>query len=227
MRLSCPETFAIPFADLPDEVSYHRGRVLDQGDTATSVEFALENSLRAQPCEMSDSRLLPRYTVYDEALRREFPSLSGGTDRSQAITIRSGCKVLKDHGLIASYKWAYLVDDVLKWMLSGHGGVVLGIDWHSAMDEPDDEGIIRVKGHHAGGLAIYAYGVCRSKGFINLFSAWGTWGGWKTRGKRDHIGCCKLPLEDLALLFRGNAEACTLQQVPYNAAHLNPSLRAP
>lgn len=216
MRLVRPEAFAQTFAQLPDEVYYRRGPILNQEMTSCCVEFSLENKLRAQPVMVGQSRLPPRYAVYDEAIQiDEFQDNDNDTARRMGTSVRAGCQALQRRGLISSYNWAYTVEDVMMWILSGQGGVVLGIDWHEGMDAPDAEGIIRLKGDHRGGHAIYCYGGCWSKGFAHLFQSWGDWGGWKVRGRRVNIGCCKLPLEDLRQLFRGNAEACTIIETPY------------
>lgn len=219
LRMVRPQAFAVPIEELPISRHYQRGAILNQEQTSCCVEFSLEAKLRGMPVRVGPSRLPARYEVYDEAIQiDEFPDNNDDIARCYGTTIRAGCRVLERRGLISSYEWTYSVDEILQWMLGGHGGLNLGIDWYEGMNQPSPEGIIRLTGKPIGGHAIYSFGIDRQRGLISLQNSWGPeWGGWELYGKRVNPGCAKLPLDDLKRLLDGNGEAVRITEVPYVA----------
>lgn len=224
LRSARPQPFAVPVEKLPKTKHFQRGIVLDQGQTSTCVEFSLEAKLRGAPVKVGQSRLPARFSVYDEAiLTDEFTGNDADTRREYGTSVRAGCKALVAKGLISEYKWLFSVDEILQWILGGHGGLVLGIDWYSGMNTPTEEGIIRMTGTHQGGHAIYCYGADREKELLALQQSWGTeWGGWDQRGQRINPGCARLPFNDLKRLLDGNGEAVAIMEVPYSRRRVTP-----
>lgn len=224
LRAARPFAFEVSLSDLPRSLRQPRGPILDQGQTSCCVEFSLRAKLMGSPVRVGPGRLPPLYSIYDEAVGiDEFPSNDDDPTRCYGTSVRAGCKVLQRLGLITEYKWLFSVDEVLKWILGGHGGLNLGIDWYSGMNEPDAEGIIRMKGSHQGGHAIYAFGADTSgeHEFLELQQSWGSeWGGWPTHtgplpNKKFFKGCARLPLSDLKRLLDGNGEAVAIVEAPY------------
>lgn len=217
LRAARPAAFTTPIDQLPLRKHYQRGALLDQGSTGTCVEHGLEAKLRGAPVKVGDVRLPARYTVYDRAIQLdESADNDHDIDRTMGTTVRAGCKVLQAMGMILEYKWVYSVEETLQWILGGHGGLVLGIDWWSGMDEPSAEGVIRMTGNLRGGHCLYAYGADRQANFIDLQQSWGPgWGGWTQSGRRVNAGCARLPLTDLKRLLDGNAELVTIVETPY------------
>ena len=234
MRAARPDAFKVPLDQLPAVRNYERGTILDQGNTGTCVEFSLRGKLMGAPCQVGPRRLPALYSIYDAAITTdEFPENDRDHARQYGTSIRAGCKVLMPReegddpsllrlGLISEYKWAFDEEDILRWILSGQGGLVLGIAWFSKMGEPDSEGIIRAHGIPQGGHAIYCFGADRVRGMVHLQNSWGTeYGGWYNRAipqlatRKVHLGCVRLPLEDLRKLMKMDGEAVTITEKPY------------
>jgi len=217
MAAARPQVFNIPPERLPNVKHYTRSPILDQGMTGCCVAFSLTAKLRGLPVRINPPRGPEPFALYDRAIAvDEFTDNDHDTARQYGTSVRAGCKVLQGMGLIESYNWAYTVDDVLQWILSGQGGLVLGISWYSWMDQPTRDGVIRRPPGSSstleGGHAIYAYGADRKAGFIDLQNSWGVdWGGrLKINGERVDRGCCRLPLEELERLLNGNGEAVAI-----------------
>lgn len=221
MRAARPFAFEQPVEQLPSSMHYQRGPVLDQGRTGTCVGHSLAAKLAGAPVKVGPSRIPTPFAIYDEAIvLDEWKANDQDKLRQMGTSVRAGCKALEARGLITSYHWAYSVDDILHWILSGQGGVVLGIDWFSEMNQPNDEGIVRTRGKHQGGHAIYCFGADRKTGLIALQQSWGAnHGGWIVKRKGESVkmnpGCIRLPLEDLHKLLEGNGEAVAIVEAPY------------
>jgi len=207
-----------PITELPSKIQYRRGPVSDQGYEGTCVAHSLRAKLRGAPIVVGEKRAPAPDTIYDAAVLIDEFHMGPDEARTRGTSVRAGCKVLQGMGFISAYHWAATVEEATQWMLSGNGGLVLGIDWLQRMSYPSDEGIIRAQGGVEGGHAIYAFGVDMDGGFIELQNSWGTsWGGWRTSPRRavTYQGCARLPLDDLRRLMAGNGEICAILEVPY------------
>jgi hypothetical protein len=187
-----------------------RGPVLDQHDEAVSVSSALLAALYAGPQRISVSRA-PHVMVLDLEARR----IEGTLTRTEPISIRAGCRVLKKLGLIDGYLWTYDLDEIVNFLGSGHG-LVLGIEWYAAMGKPDETGLIRAWGRPEGGHALFAFGVDPTSRTVWVQNSFGSdWGGWSARpSRRDFKGCARLPYDDLKKLLVDNGEAVVLVKRP-------------
>jgi hypothetical protein len=223
MRAARPGVFQVPLDELPQVVNYERGIILDQGQTGTCVEFSLEAKLRGAPNRVGPKRVPPRFSVYDEATQLdEWADNNHDVMREMGTSVRAGCQVLQRLGLITSYHWAFDEDEILRWILGGQGGLVLGLPWLRDMGYPDADGIIRARGDMRGGHAIYAFGADRIKGMVHLQNSWGEeFGGWPVGGtsplakRKVFKGCVRLPMEDLRKLVRIDGEAVAIRETVY------------
>ena len=84
---------------------------------------------------------------------------------------------------IRMYKALRSYDDVLRWLVHGIGGVHIGIDWNSSMDNYDSKGRITKYSQGGGGHALclgdWNKEFLDDKGqpFIEMFNSWGVnWG---------------------------------------------------
>lgn len=200
-------------AALVGMATYRRGPILDQGQTGTCVAHAWRAWLNGEPIRTTQG---PNpFALYDMCiLNDEFPDNDkDSTDRQMGTSVRAGAKVLTNIGHVKSYLWAFTVDDVRRWVLSGQGGIVFGINWYEGLGRPDAEGIIRATGSNQGGHAIYCFGADDRNGYVYLQNSWGKdWGGWphpKIRAQMIYRGCARLPYDDLERLLREQGEACT------------------
>ena len=124
-----------------------RGEPYNRPDEPTDVACALLAALHASPQRIGPSRL-PSVAWLDRAIR----TLEGAVGPS--VSIRSGCGVLKQLGVITGYAWTYDAGEIVRWLQTGQRGLVLGIDWYAAMSRPDRTGMIRAWGKAMGGRAI-------------------------------------------------------------------------
>lgn len=176
---------------------------LDQGTEGACVGFAWSHELGAQPAvvPVSNGTALD---LYHEAQKiDEYP----GVDY-EGTSVLAGAKICRGRAHFKSYRWAFGIDDVLDTIVA-HGPVVLGIDWHAAMDQPRPSGLLDIGGPVRGGHAILARGVrfnTRLKGeprdltVVRLRNSWGP--DWASYGD------CYVRAEDLATLLETGGEAC-------------------
>lgn len=199
-----------------ERIEYRRGPLHSYIGQPVGVACALLAALRSQPRPAASSRCPTVEELNDAAHTVE------GT-LGRAVTIRAGCRALKQQGLIEQYLWSYDADEIAQYLLSGRGGMVLGLDWYAGMSHPDATGLIRAVGPPEGGHAVFIWGVDRAQGLVFIQNNWGPdWGGWYTRGtphkygwmgkdgQRVCPGCAKLPMDDLRKLLTDNGEAVAL-----------------
>lgn len=193
-----------------ERMYYRRSPVQDAIKRPVGVACALLAALRSPPRPLASARC-PSIDELNDATHE----IEGSLGRT--VTVRSGCRALKKLGLIERYLWSYDVDEIAHYLLSGRGGMVLGLDWYAGMSHPDATGLIRAVGPPEGGHAVFAWGIDRPAGLVFIQNNWGQdWGGWHTRGaprndgKPVCPGCVKLPLDDLAKLVADNGEAVAL-----------------
>lgn len=104
---------------------------------------------------------------------------------------------------LKSYVWTQSVDDVIKAVLTT-GPVDLGINWYSAMNQIDGNGMIHLGGQLLGGHALVCRGVDTPNNRATLKNQWGnSWG-----KPADCPGDVFISLDDLATLLGQQGEAC-------------------
>jgi hypothetical protein len=123
-------------------------------------------------------------------------------------SVLAGAKVCKAWGHYGAYRWAFSLEDLV--LALGYAGpVVLGINWHADMFEPDSTGRIRPTGQVVGGHAILAHAVNiktskRSDPRVWLWNSWGrAWG---------QDGRAWLSWDDISKLLSDDGEACVPQE---------------
>lgn len=170
--------------------------VLDQGSEGSCVGHAWAHELVAEPVAVLDIDHLYAVSIYKDAqLIDEWE----GEDYS-GTSVLAGAKVVKKRGYMESYHWAFGVDDVLT-TLGTFGPVVLGCNWYTGMDWPDEEsGLITATGTVRGGHAVLIRGVDFDYEYVVLHNSWGPdWGVG---------GTARLPFDDLRQLIAQGAEVC-------------------
>jgi hypothetical protein len=204
-------------SDLPARYFYRRGPILEQGSTGTCVGHGWRAWLSGEPLMTEGGP--SAFDIYDGSLPLdEWAQNDHDTARLYGTSVRAGAKFLSSLGHVQSYVWATSVDDIIRWILGGFGGVVLGTQWLDQMNVPTSEGIIRARGKSEGGHCYYGYGLDRMRGLIAIQNSWGVdWGGWPEEVYENHAvkkvvrnnGCALLPLDDLARLLKQCGEVCT------------------
>jgi papain like protease len=176
------------------------GNVIDQVG-GSCVGAAWTHFLQSAPkmTKQAPSNYLALYKAAQ--LIDEWPE----TPPEEGTSVRAGAKMLVSIGMLADeYLWAWNEPTVRDWILT-KGPVVLGIDWHADMMEPDREGFVHPAGGVVGGHAILCYGYSHKRNAYRLLQSWGdSWG---------QDGRCWIGARDLDLLLGHAGEACAATEI--------------
>lgn len=179
---------------LLQSVSYRHGPILDQGRTSSCVGHGWRAWLDGAPIRQAGGP--SALELYAAAQRMdEWP----GEDYAGS-SVRGGAKALRTMGLISSYVWAFDEPTVKRWMLSGQGGVVIGVNWYAGMFTPDHSGYLSISGALAGGHCVWLRGYNRPRDAYRVQQSWGA--DW---GQQGHAW---LRSADLSRLLVEDGEAC-------------------
>lgn len=114
-------------------------------------------------------------------------------------TIRAGAKVLKELGIIAEYRWAKSIDEMVDCLLT-IGPMVVGTAWYSDMFTPNAQHIVTPTGSNAGGHAYLINGVSKVTRMFRIKNSWG-----KQWGDGGHA---YISFDDFAKLLNPGGDAC-------------------
>lgn len=193
MRLVLPSTIA------PGTRHYPPGPVLDQGNTGTCVGQAWRGWLNGAPLMTKTGQ--DAFSIYDQCIvNDEWSDNDVDPDRQFGTSVRAGAKVLQAAGHVSSYVWAYRVEDVRAFLLSGQGTLVFGTNWYNGMFDVDRNGFVNLTGRIAGGHAYKATGWSDTQEAVRCQNSWGTGFGQKGR--------FWLRANDLQRLLDEQGEAC-------------------
>ncbi|MBC7088662.1 MAG: hypothetical protein H5T96_09405 [Tissierellales bacterium] len=178
----------------------------NQGQTSQCVAYSWCHWLAAGPKTQPAARALRNGAPADPAniyhMAQQVDEWPG--DNYDGTSVRAGAKVLKSHGYIDSYYWAWNVEEVINALLT-LGPVVVGTNWTERMFYPSDEGIIKLTGRVAGGHAYLLDGISLTKGLIRIKNSWGReWG---------NKGFAYISIEDMNTLIQANGEACIATEI--------------
>lgn len=178
----------------------------DQGDTPHCVGYSWTHWLAAGPKTQPQARALRDGKPADPSniykMAQKVDEWYG--EGYDGTSVRAGAKVLKSHGYIESYHWAWTVEEVVQALLT-LGPVVVGTNWTMGMFYPDDEGIIKPSGNVASGHAYLLDGINTNKGLIRIKNSWGReWG---------RNGFAYISLDDMNTLIQANGEACIATEI--------------
>lgn len=173
---------------------YHTGSTLDQGPHPTCVGHAWRQWL-------SSARLMTRsgpgaVEIYQAAQKADEWDGEGYAGTS----VRAGAKVLQAGGHIKSYLWAYDVESMREWIVSGMGTIVLGTNWYRGMMQPDQRGYIVPGGSSVGGHAYLCVGYSPGRAAFRIINSWSSQWGENGRAWIDQ--------QDMAGLLAQQGEAC-------------------
>lgn len=193
------------------------GPTLNQGREGACVGFGWTAEALTTPVPVDLTKVaadIPRDpTAYALSVYKAAQKLDNweGEDYS-GTSVLAGAKVLREHGLIKEFRWAFSVDDVINTILS-KGPVVLGIEWRSGMYSTTDSGVLLTTGKTVGGHCITAVGFehkserLGGEDGIILQNSWGNrWG-------KDGLAVIKVT--DLAELLSKHGEACVASKRSY------------
>jgi hypothetical protein len=118
----------------------------------------------------------------------------------EGTSILGTAKWLQHNNIIGNYYWGYDIDTVL-YVLFNVGPVVLGVNWHLDMFEPDPiSNTIKATGPVIGGHAVVLNGGSLTREQGRIKNSWGrAWG---------DDGHAWISFSDLDKLIRNQGEAC-------------------
>lgn len=192
------------------------GPILDQKAEGACVGFGWTAEALATPFVVNLKTIpakaprtpqpFARYVYSNAKVIDEYP----GEDY-EGTSVLAGAKVMQGLQTLASYSWAFSVDDIIDALIQ-KGPVVLGVNWYEGMYEAPN-GVLTVSGDHVGGHCLLAIGYTISspkfggKPSITLQNSWGKkWG---------IQGIAEISVEDLQRLMREQGEACVPSKTPY------------
>lgn len=171
----------------------------NQGKRPMCVGFAWRHWLMDEPIKQKRNTIWAT-RIYKQAQRiDEWPGTS-----YDGTSVRAGAKVLKKHGYIKNYHWAFTIDTVINALLL-KGPLVVGTLWYESMFTPSNEGIISVGGRHQGGHAYLLNGIDINRGLIRLKNSWGrSWG---------LHGLAYISIDDFTRLLHEDGSCCTAVEI--------------
>lgn len=167
---------------------------LDQGREGACVGFAWAHELAAIPRKVAVTDEDAR-NIY---LRAQQLDVWPGEDY-EGTSVLGGAKAVLEAGHMMEYRWAFGLNEMLL-ALSYEGPVVLGVNWHTDMFDPDADGYIHPTGDVAGGHAIVAIAVHTASKRVVLQNSWGPY--WGRSGR------CYITWDELGQLLAHQGECC-------------------
>lgn len=185
---------------------------LDQGQNGTCVGHGWKHWLLTAPLVQSKPDTDPlALAIYDRCTEiDEFPAndpVNGQYNLAYGTSTRAGAKVLVEKGLLAEFRSATALSDMVDWLMD-KGPLVIGINWYNGMFGPFDGTLARPTGGVAGGHCVCVQGVdndfqtSQGKGVFLIRNSWGpAWGPWRN-------GLVHIAFSDMQQLIFGEGGDC-------------------
>lgn len=190
--------------DAPVTKSWDVNAFLDQGSEGACVGFGFGHELNADPQPVACDGNCAR-SIYHRA--QNVDEWDGNS--YDGTSVLAGAKIVTADGFYDEYRWGETEDDMARALAVGP--VVIGVDWHNDMFEPDANGFIHPTGGVAGGHCILVKGINVESGYYIVHNSWGE--GWG-----DH-GTAKITRTDMAFLLRNQGEVC----LPVRSSNVDPT----
>lgn len=146
---------------------YNSPYCLDQGNVPQCVGYSTKTMLLNGPIRQIGTEPTPQQ-LYDFAQRNdEWDGEDyGGT------SVRAGMKAAVHYGTVSEYRWAFTLEDTIRWLLLGNGPLVVGTNWYSGMSNPKDDWMYP-NGIYQGGHAYGIIGANRVQKKVRVLNNWG------------------------------------------------------
>lgn len=190
-------------ASLPEYKYWYSPNVLDQNGYPYCVGFSAKTMLLNGPVQRKGTHPTP-IEIYDWAQRNdEWP---GEGEAYDGTSVRAGMKACVHFTDVTEYRWAFTVDDAIRWLLTS-GPLVVGTDWYEGQSRPDELGWITPTGALEGGHAYGIVGASRTERKVRVLNNWGL-----SYGDR---GRAWMSFDALEYLIGQNGEAaCAVERRP-------------
>jgi hypothetical protein len=161
----------------PKSVTWrHHGRVLNQGNLGSCTGNAMTDALMCDPLWQKGQTLTEHDAVALYELATKLDGIPGVYPPDD--TGSSGLAVAKAavaEGWITGYSHAFGLDQALAALQAGP--VIIGVNWHSDMDNPGPGGVVHVGGTIRGGHEVCVVGCDADKKTVRVLNSWGPhWG---------------------------------------------------
>lgn len=185
-------------ASLPEYRYHYSPWCLDQGNQPQCVGFSTKTMLLNGPVQQKNPDPTPADLYFYAQRNDEWPGEDyGGT------SVRAGMKAAAYYGKLAEYRWAFTLDDAVRWLLM-NGPLVVGFDFYEGMAQPDRDYFMHPTGNLQGGHAFGLIGANRVQKKVRVLNNWGT--AWSDRGR------AWLSFDALEFLINSNGEtACATE----------------
>lgn len=178
--------FLAPQAVVLRTVLHERqGPVLDQEDIGACTGFAAAGALNTGPLRTSGRPLLTSWEaagLYAVASTLDpwDGSWPGQDTGSSGLAV---AKAARKGGLVSGYRHAFGINQALAALVLGP--VLVGIAWHEAMMDPDEDGLLHAKGPIVGGHEVCLIGLDVDAEQVTVLNSWGSsWGNGGTARMR-------------------------------------------
>lgn len=177
----------------------------DQGYTPQCVAYSWAHWLAEGHITQKESRKNGSSPIDPEYLYNESQKVDMWEGENyDGTSVRAGAKILKNHGFISEYLWAWDLNTTIRAILTS-GPVVAGTWWYSDMFFPDKKGIINVSGDKMGGHAYLLDGVNTDREIFRIKNSWGrNWG---------NKGFGYISFDDMEKLILDYGEICLAKEI--------------
>lgn len=195
LMAAAPEVAAVPLEALPTYRYYWSPAANDQNGYPRCVGYRWRQFLYQAPVKIKAPELTAD-EIYTWAQQHDpWP----GTDYA-GTTVRAGVRCLVEYGHVTEYRWAFTVEDCLRWLLGGYGTLVVGTDWYAGMSRPDSRNYLHATGEMQGGHCYGFIGANRTERKLRVENNWGT--EWADGGR------AWMSFDTFADLLASGGEAC-------------------
>ena len=177
---------------------------LDQGSDGACVGFGVSGELAAEPESITGVTYDSAMQIYHDAQRID----EWAGEDYEGTSVLAGAKVAVNRGYYTNYLWAGSELDMAT-AVSNYGPVVIGINWHWNMMQPDVSGFLNLGGGIAGGHCVVVIGIDVDGDYYTIRNSWGT--SWGDNGE------AKITRENMAKLIADEGDVMKPVRV-----HLSP-----
>lgn len=175
----------------------------DQGDTPHCTAFALSHAMADGPVTHRGlNPMTDPHALYGAIQARD---RAAGRVYDDGATSLAMAQEAQARGWIGEYRWGYSLAEFVAAIRVGP--VLLGIDWYTGMDDPDEkDATIRATGSVRGGHEIVCNGADIAAGMARLKQSWG-----RAWGRHGHA---YLPFADLEKLIADGGDVLLFRELP-------------
>ena len=203
-------------AESPTTKVWSRRTVWDQGKLGSCTGNALVGVAATEPFHLAHHRYTEAVAVavYERATQLDSvhgvypPDDTGSTGLAAA-------KAIVERGLARAYRWGFGIEDLTR-TVAQNGPAAVGTNWHTGMDTPNADGLVKVTGAVRGGHEYEVIGwhadTTLGAPQANVFECQNSWGqAWGVTGTHGPGGRFFITHADMAKLLDENGDCVTLE----------------